>query len=133
MAVESLYLAAADAILLTHVLFVAFVMLGLVSIFVGRWLSWGWVRNFRFRSLHLLAISIVVLQAWMGAVCPLTRWETQLRRSVGGAGYDGSFVQYWLQAILYYEAPDWVFILAYTVFGGLVVASWFIVPPKRRG
>lgn len=129
---ESLRLLAADAILLAHTLFVAFVVLGLVFIYLGKWRSWAWVRNFRFRLLHLLAITLVVLQSWVGAICPLTTWEMQLRRSVGGAGYDGSFIQYWLQAILYYEAPDWVFTLVYTLFGGLVVASWFLVPPKRH-
>ena len=49
----------------------------------------------------------------------------------GEAGYEGSFIQHWLQSILYYSAPDWVFSLAYTVFGALVLASWFVVRPER--
>ena len=49
----------------------------------------------------------------------------------GEAGYEGSFIQHWLQSILYYSAPDWVFIVAYTVFGALVLASWFVVRPER--
>lgn len=118
-------------ILVSHVLFVAFVTLGLLAIYIGGWLSWAWVRNFRFRLLHLAAITIVVLQSWLGAICPLTIWEGQLRESAGGETYEGSFIQYWFQAILYYEAPDWVFIVGYTLFGGLVVAGWFIVPPER--
>jgi len=128
---DSLQLLAADAILIAHALFVAFVVLGLVAIYVGRWLSWAWVRNSRFRLLHLAAIGVVVLQSWAGAICPLTIWEMQLREAAGGATYGGSFIQYWLQALLYYRAPDWVFISVYTAFGALVVASWFIVPPKR--
>ena len=122
---------AADAILISHVLFVAFVVLGLVAIYVGRWLAWAWVRNLRFRVLHLAAIAFVVLQSWAGAICPLTIWEMQLREAAGGATYGGSFIQYWLQALLYYQVPDWVFVSVYTAFGALVVASWFIVPPKR--
>jgi len=124
-------LLAADAILISHVLFVAFVVLGLVAIYVGRWLAWAWVRNLRFRVLHLAAIAFVVLQSWAGAICPLTIWEMQLREAAGGATYGGSFIQYWLQALLYYQVPDWVFVSVYTAFGALVVASWFIVPPKR--
>ncbi len=62
---------------------------------------------------------------------PLTSWEMALRAKAGEAGYEGSFIQHWLQSILYYSAPDWVFIVAYTVFGALVLASWFVVRPER--
>jgi hypothetical protein len=132
MTAESAYLLAADAVLISHVLFVAFVVLGLVLVFVGKWLSWAWVTNFSFRLVHLAAIAIVVLQAWFGVICPLTAWEMQLRQLGGGATYGGSFIQYWLSAILYYDAPAWIFSVVYSVFGGLVVASWVIVPPKRK-
>lgn len=132
MAVESVYLLAANAILVVHVLFVAFVVLGLVAVYVGHWLSWEWVRGFWFRVLHMAAIGIVVLQAWASLICPLTIWEMQLRERAGAATYKGSFIQHWLQTILYYEAPGWVFITCYTLFGGLVLASWFIVRPRRH-
>ena len=119
--------------LILHALFVGFVVLGLVVIYLGYALSWRWVRNFWFRILHLSAITYVVLQSWAGAICPLTIWEMQLRDLAGEESYEGSFIQYWLQTLLYFEAPDWVFVLIYTGFGTLVAASWFIVPPKRRG
>ena len=117
--------------LITHVLFVAFVVIGLVAIYLGRLRSWRWVRNVRFRLLHLLAILLVVLQAWLGILCPLTIVEMRLRALAGAAVYEGAFVQHWLHAILYYDAPEWLFIAGYTVFGGMVLASWFIVPPVR--
>jgi hypothetical protein len=130
MSEDSIYLLAADVILITHVLFVAFVVLGLVAIYIGSWLSWGWVRNFRFRILHLSGIAIVVVESWTGMACPLTNWEMQLRKQAGLAAYNESFIQHWLHTILYFQAAEWVFIVCYTVFGGLVVASWFIVRPK---
>lgn len=132
MSTESLYLLAADAILVSHVLLVAFIVVGLVLTYIGKWLSWAWVRNYWFRLLHLAAIMIVVLQSWAGVVCPLTTWETEMRELAGSEGYEGSFIQHWLQSMLYFEAPAWVFIVAYTVFAGMVVASWFAVPPKRH-
>lgn len=132
MSAESFYQLAADVLLVGHALFVAFVVLGVAALYIGSWLSWAWVRNFWFRLLHLAAISIVVIQSWVGAVCPLTDWEMRLRDVAGGERYEGSFIQHWVQTFLYYEAPAWVFVLCYTVFGGLVVASWFIVPPKRH-
>ena len=126
-----LYLVAADLILFVHVLFVAFVILGLVFILVGKLCSWSWVRNPWFRAAHFAAIGVVVLQSWLGAICPLTTWEMGLREKAGEAVYSGSFVAHWLESILYYRAPEWVFILCYTLFGALVAASWFWVRPRR--
>ena len=126
------YLLAADALLFSHVLFVAFVVFGLVLVLVGKALDWAWVRNRWFRYAHLAAIAVVVIQAWVGAICPLTTWEMALRERAGGATYAGSFVSHWLETILYYQAPAWVFTVCYTAFGALVVASWFWVPPRRK-
>jgi hypothetical protein len=36
------------------------------------------------------------------------------------------------QRIIFYEAPYWVFALAYTVFAMFVVAAWWYSPPTRR-
>ena len=124
------YLFAADAILFTHVLFVAFVVLGLLAIWAGKLLSWSWVRNPWFRLVHLVAIGVVVLQSWLGAICPLTTWEMALRERAGDTAYSGTFISHWLETLLYYQAPEWAFIVCYTVFGALVVASWFWVRPR---
>jgi len=126
------YLLAADAVLLLHVLFVAFVVAGLLLILAGRLLSWDWVRNWWFRVIHLGAIGIVVLQAWLGVICPLTRIEMYLRDKAGDTTYAGSFVSHWLEAILYYRAPAWIFAVAYTLFAIVVVMSWVWVRPHGR-
>ncbi|SDN04617.1 DUF2784 domain-containing protein [Vreelandella arcis] len=128
----SLLLLLADALLIIHVLFVAFVVLGLFAVYAGYFLEWHWVRNRVFRIVHLCAIGYVVGQSWLGAVCPLTTWEMALRAEAGAATYAGSFIQHWLQSLLYYNAPDWVFMVVYSVFGGLVLASWFVVRPRQR-
>lgn len=121
---------AADAILITHALFVVFVVAGLILIFTGKLLSWSWVRNPWFRLVHLISIGIVVLQSWLDIVCPLTTWEMALRSKAGDTVYAGSFVAHWVGTLLYYLAPEWVFIVCYTVFGILVLASWFWVRPR---
>ena len=126
-----LYLIAADAILFTHTLFVGFIVFGLVFIFVGKLRSWAWVRNPWFRYAHLAAIGVVVLQSWLGAICPLTTWETALREKAGEAVYSGAFVAHWLESILYYRATEWLFVVCYTVFGLLVAATWYWVRPRR--
>ncbi len=124
------YRIAADALLALHVAFVLFVVVGLALILAGAWRGWGWVRNPWFRVAHLAAIGIVVLQAWLGRICPLTIWEMALRERAGDATYTGAFIAHWLQVLLYYEAPLWVFGIAYTAFGALVVASWAWVRPR---
>ncbi|MCU7795834.1 MAG: DUF2784 domain-containing protein [Candidatus Thiodiazotropha sp. (ex Semelilucina semeliformis)] len=127
---QALYSLAAVTILVTHVLFVVFVVLGLILIFVGKFLSWQWVRNPWFRVSHLLGIGVVVLQSWFGVICPLTTWEMDLRSKAGETVYEGSFITHWLNELLYYQAPSWVFVVIYTVFGGLVLLSWFLVRPR---
>ncbi len=128
---QSFYLIVADLMLLLHTLFVAFVVLGLLIILVGHFLSWSWVRNFWFRVLHLVAISIVTVQTWFGLSCPLTIWERALRARGGEETYQGAFIAHWLEMILYYQAPWWAFVLCYTAFAALVVATWYFIPPRR--
>ena len=121
---------AADLLLVLHASFIAFVVLGLVLVIAGGLLSWSWVRNRWFRIVHLVCIGIVVVQAWLGMICPLTTWEMDLRRAAGDPGYEGSFVAHWLSELIYYEAPWWIFVVAYTAFAMLVVTSWFWVRPR---
>jgi hypothetical protein len=75
---------------------------------------------------------VVVVQSWLGVICPLTTFEMALRTRAGEAGYPGSFIAHWVETILYYQAPPWVFMVCYTAFGALVIASWFWVRPRRR-
>lgn len=128
----ALLLLLADTLLILHVLFVAFVVLGLFAVYAGYFLNWQWVRNRVFRIVHLCAIGYVVVQAWLGVVCPLTIWEMALRAEAGAVTYSGSFIQYWLHSLLYFSLPEWVFVVVYTLFGGLVLASWFVVKPCKR-
>ena len=124
------YRVLADLILLLHASFVVFVIAGLALVLLGGWRGWRWVRNPWFRLAHLLAIGVVVAQAWLGALCPLTTLEMSLRARAGEAVYPGSFIAHWLESLLYYRAPPWAFIVCYTVFGFLVVASWYAVRPR---
>lgn len=126
------YQALADIVLAVHLLLVVFVVLGLVIIILGNLRRWGWVNNLWFRLAHLGVILVVVAEAWLGIVCPLTTLETWLRQQAGATGYQGGFIEYWLQSILYYSAPDWVFILIYTLFGMLVLATFWWFPPRLR-
>ena len=126
-----LYQYLADTVLFIHVSFVAFVILALIITLVGGYLNWQWVRNWWFRFVHLGCISFVVIQSWLGLICPLTTLEMWLRKQIDAEQYTGSFIQYWLQRILYYQAPDWVFTLIYSGFGLLVLVTWIRFPPQK--
>ena len=128
---EHLYKILADAVLLLHALFVVFVVAALLLTIVGGYRRWQWVRNWWFRVVHLVAIVVVVAQSWAGLICSLTNLEMWLRVQAGGEQYSGSFIQYWLQRFLYYDAPAWVFVTAYTVFGLLVIITWLRFPPQK--
>ena len=125
-----LYRLLADLILILHFAFVVFVIGGLVLVLLGGAFGWRWVRNPWFRLAHLLAIGIVVAQAWLGVLCPLTSMEMALRLRAADSAYPGSFIAHRVSALLYYELPSWVFTVSYTAFGLLIVMSWFRVRPR---
>jgi hypothetical protein len=118
----------ADALLIIHVAVVLFITAGLPLIYVGAACGWAWVRAWPWRALHLAAIVFVAAESLLGIACPLTTWEDTLRGHRPAAG----FLERWLDRILFYDLPAWVFILAYTAFAVLVAAAWVMVPPARN-
>lgn len=124
-------IALADAVLVVHFAVVVFVVGGLAFIVAGGVRHWRLAANVWFRAAHLAAIAIVVVQAWLGETCPLTTLESWLRTRGGVVAYDKSFIAHWLQRIVFYEAPSWVFVLAYSLFALAVVWAWRRYPPRR--
>lgn len=126
------YALLADLVLVLHVTIVAFVVLGLPAIPVGNRLRWKWANSMTFRALHLAANAIVVAGSWLGVVCPLTTLEMWLRAQSGQSTYGGGFIAHWLHALLFFQAPAWLFTVAYTLFGAAVVFAWWRFPPRWR-
>lgn len=120
----------AEVVLGLHFAVVVFVGGGALAVLVGGSGGWAWVRAPLWRWLHLGAICFVVVQTWLGQYCPLTVLEAWLRVRAHGAGYERSFVEHWLQRLLYYEAPPWAFVLGYSLFGLLVLWLWWRYPPR---
>jgi hypothetical protein len=122
----------ADVLVIIHVAFMAYVVVGQLLILIGILAGWDWVRNLWFRLSHLLAILIVALETVAGIACPLTIWERQLRELAHQPVSDLSFVGQLMHAILFYDLPEWVFSTAYLIFFALVVATFVFAPPRRR-
>ena len=128
-----MYQVLADLVLLLHLGVVIFVVGGLAVLPLGYRLGWTLVQGWAFRLVHLLAIGVVVAQSWLGVVCPLTTLESWLRIQSGAQAYEAGFIEHWVQAILFYQAPVWVFTSVYTAFAAMVCLAWLRYPPTRSG
>lgn len=122
----------ADLVGLAHAGVVLFVVVGQALILAGWALAWTWTRNLAFRFAHLAILAFVVVQTWLGRLCPLTLWENELRQLARQDGIGESFVAHWLDRLLYWRLPSWVFAVVYTAFGALVLATFLFYPPRRR-
>lgn len=122
----------ADAVLLLHAALVLFVVSGPFLGVLGHWRGWPVFNRLGFRLLHGAVLGVVIAQAWLGRLCPLTVWESWLREQAGEAGYRSGFVADWVGRLLFYEAPLWVFAAVYTAFGALVLTVWWRVPLTQR-
>ena len=122
----------ANSVVALHVAYVAFVVLGLAAILIGGAAGWRWVRNLWFRAAHLAAIALVLFESLAGIACPLTTLENSLRARAGQPRYAGAFIGYWLDRLIFFSAPGWVFIALYATFTLAVILTFWLVPPRRR-
>jgi hypothetical protein len=122
----------ADLVLAAHAAYVLFVVGGQTLIVIGWIRGWEWTRCRVFRLLHLVAIGLVMLEAWLGINCPLTVLENFLRLQADAVVYENSFIAHWLRWVIFYTAPEWIFALIYTVFMALVILTWLAYPPRRK-
>lgn len=82
---------AADGVLVLHLAFIAFVLLG--GLLVLRW------RHLVF--LHVPAVVWAVFIELSGSSCPLTFVENRLRSAAGMSGYAGGFIEHYLLRVIY--------------------------------
>jgi len=120
-----IYRALADLVLVVHLTFVLFVVLG--GLLVLRWPAAAW--------LHVPAAVWGVLIEYTGWICPLTPLENSLRMRGGEAGYSGGFIEHYIQPLLY---PTGLTRSTQVVLGSLVlvlnlVAYGIAVSRMRRG
>ncbi len=81
----------ADLVVVIHLLFVFFVMLG--GLFVLRWRFFAWI--------HIPAVFWAALIEFSGWICPLTPLENHLRIKGGSSGYESGFVEHYIIPLLY--------------------------------
>ncbi len=122
---------AATLILFGHFAIVVFNVFGLVAIPAGKWLSWEFVREFWWRFAHVLSLAMVALQAVLGRACLFTIWENALRADAGSAE-PPPMIANWINSVLYWPLPLWVFAAGYVGVLLYTLLLWRWVPPRIR-
>lgn len=125
-----IWLALADAVVIVHAAYVGFVVIGFAAIVAGAIAGARWSRSFALRAAHLAAILLVCVEVAIGAICPLTALENSLRLLADASAYRADFVGYWVDRLIFYDAPAWVFAVLYFGFAALVGLSWWLWPPR---
>lgn len=115
---------AADAVLVLHLAFIVFVLLG--GLLALRWRRAPW--------LHLPAAAWGVYIELSGGLCPLTPLENSLRRAAGEAGYAGSFIEHYLLPVIYPAGltQEIQYLLAAIVLGMNALAYGWVWGRRRR-
>lgn len=111
---------AANSVVLLHLAFILFVVLG--GLVVLRWPRFMW--------LHVPAAAWGAFIELTGRVCPLTPLENRLRIAAGETGYSGGFIEEYLIPVVYPdELTRWVqislgvgVVAINLIFYGLLVA-----------
>lgn len=116
---------AADGVLLLHLAFILFALLGAAMAVRWRWIP----------LVHLPAAAWGIFVEVSGRACPLTFWENYLRQAAGQSGYTQSFIEHYVLAIIYPAGltRDIQFVLAGVVLLVNVAMYGWIFFKKRRG
>lgn len=119
-----LYRFAADALVVFHLLFIVFVLLGGLLV-----LRWHWLA-----LLHLPAAAWGMSVEFFRLYCPLTPLENSLRHAAGQQGYDGGFIEHYLIPLIYpagLTATMQFWMGALVLLINLSVYAWLILRRRR--
>ncbi len=122
---KMLFALGADFLVLVHLCFIIFVILGGFMLLKWRWLIF----------MHLPALIWAVLLEFQGWLCPLTPVEQALRQMAGQQGYEGGFIQHYILPIIYPPAlqQDIQFILGVLlILINVIIYLWVFLKPDRK-
>jgi Protein of Unknown function (DUF2784) len=119
----------AEFILAAHIAVILFNIFGLIAIPLGGFYGWRFVRVRWWRLLHLVLLGIVALQAVAGRACILTLLQAA---AANGAASPTPLIVGWVNRMIYWPLPLWVFAVLYLVIFGYALALLWLVPPARR-
>jgi hypothetical protein len=109
----------ADLLVLIHLSFILFVVLG--GWFV---LRWPWVA-----FIHLPAAVWGAVIEFGNRICPLTPMEQKLRLAAGEGGYSGGFVEYYIIPLIYPDGLTREFQLGaglFVIMVNILIYGWWL-------
>jgi len=122
----------ADIVVVAHLAYVGYVVLGQLAIVAAAPFRAAWARNPWFRFTHLAAIGYVAFEEFMGLRCPLTIWEEKLRVLAGGTVADvgETFMGRLAHNILFTDMPPIFFATVHVAFAAMVFQGFIMYPPR---
>ena len=109
----------ADAVVLLHLGFILFALLG--AALLPRWPRLAW--------LHAPALAWGAWIELSGGICPLTPLENRLRHAAGEQGYDGGFIAHYLLPLIYpaglTRETQWVLAAVLLAVNALLYLRWW--------
>jgi hypothetical protein len=119
----------AEAILAAHVAIILFNLFGLIVVPIGALCHWRFVRIAWWRVLHIALLTAVAVQAMAGRACILTVWQAEMSST---AAEPGPLIMSWVDRLIYWRLPIWVFEALYVAVFGYALALFWLVPPRRN-
>ncbi|MDH5428607.1 MAG: DUF2784 domain-containing protein [Nitrospirota bacterium] len=114
----------ADCLVLIHLVFICFVVLGGLLV-----MRWKWVSLF-----HLPAVAWGALIEFQGWICPLTPLEHHFRHLAGQSGYSGSFIEHYLIPLIYPSGltrPIQIVIGAFVIIMNMIIYGHWLYRTKH--
>jgi hypothetical protein len=112
-----------EATVLLHFAWIVFVVTGAFFLRRRRRLKW----------VHLAAVLYSVAIEVYGWICPLTYLEQWLWMKAGMDSYEGSFISYYLEKVIYLQAPQWLLIALAVVLLVVTLTLYFWPTDEKNG
>jgi hypothetical protein len=112
-----LFAVLASVVLLFHLGWIVWILLGWLATRTRPWLRW----------LHVGSVVWAIVVEAGPWPCPLTIFEQWLEGRAGSGGYQGSFIVHYLEAFVYPDVPQWLL----TWFGPAVCVAILAIHAKR--
>jgi hypothetical protein len=119
---QRLYTLAAEATVVVHFAWIIFVVTG--AFFLRR--------RRRLRLIHLASVIYSVGIEAYGWICPLTHLEQWLWQRAGREAYEGAFITYYLEKIIYLQAPQWLLVTAAVLLLTVTLCLYFWPSRTKR-
>jgi hypothetical protein len=117
---KTLFLAAADAVVILHLFWIVFLILGALP---GR--RWPWVK-----WTHLASLAFSIALQTFNWICPLTYLEAWLRTLGGAQPYEGTFIRHYAERVVYAEIPRNALFIGTLVI--VVLSLWVYFASKHK-